>query len=160
MRRFGKANTPLAARNFHACSAPTALESSPPLVRTVRRFKEGDRVWAYEWGGSKTGFYAEYAAPNEKNVAHAPDELTLIEAGAAAVTGLTALQGVDDHLKLDKSDTILVFGATGAVVVWLCNLPNATGAHVVATGVAWTRGNDVARDWDRAGFRPPRRRCA
>jgi len=101
--------------------------------KDVGRFKEGDRVWAYEWGGAKTGFYAEYVAPNEKNVAHAPGELTLIEAGAAAVTGLTALQGVDDHLKLDKSDTILVFGATGAVGSLAVQFAKRTGAHVVAT---------------------------
>ena len=99
----------------------------------VSRFKEGDRVWAYDWESSKTGFYAEYVAPNENNVAHAPDELTLIEAGAAAVTGLTALQGVDDHLKPDKSDTILVFGATGAVGSLAVQFAKRTGAHVVAT---------------------------
>jgi len=101
--------------------------------KDVRRFKEGDRVWAYEWGGSKTGFYAEYVAPNEENVAIAPEELTLIEAGAAAVTGLTALQGVDDHLKLDKSDTILVFGAAGAVGSLAVQFAKRTGAHVIAT---------------------------
>jgi NADPH2:quinone reductase len=101
--------------------------------KDVRRFKEGDRVWAYEWGGSKTGFYAEYAAPNEKNVAHAPDTLTMIEAGAGAVTGLTALQGVDDNLKLGKSDTILIFGATGSVGSLAVQFAKRTGAHVVAT---------------------------
>jgi NADPH:quinone reductase len=101
--------------------------------KDVDRFKEGDRVWAYEWGSSNTGFYAEYVAPNAKNVANAPEELTLIEAGAAAVTGLTALQGVDDHLKLDKSDTILVFGATGAVGSLAVQFAKRTGAHVVAT---------------------------
>jgi NADPH:quinone reductase-like Zn-dependent oxidoreductase len=99
----------------------------------VRRFKEGDRVWAYDWESTKTGFYAEYVAPNEKNVAHAPDELTLIEAGAAAVTGMTALQGVDDHVKLDRSETILVFGATGAVGSLAVQFAKRTGAHVVAT---------------------------
>jgi NADPH2:quinone reductase len=101
--------------------------------KDVDRFKEGDRVWAYEWGSSNTGFYAEYVAPNAKNVANAPEELTLIEAGAAAVTGLTALQGVDDHLKLDKSDTILVFGATGAVGSLAVQFAKRIGAHVVAT---------------------------
>jgi NADPH:quinone reductase-like Zn-dependent oxidoreductase len=101
--------------------------------KAVTRFKEGDRVWAYVWESSNTGFYAEYVAPNEKNVAHAPDGLTLIEAGAAAVTGLTALQGVDDHLKPDKSDTILVFGATGAVGSLAVQFLKRTGAHVVAT---------------------------
>jgi NADPH:quinone reductase-like Zn-dependent oxidoreductase len=101
--------------------------------KDVSRFKEGDRVWAYVWESSNTGFYAEYVAPNEKNVAHAPDGLTLIEAGAAAVTGLTALQGIDDHLKLDKSDTILVFGATGAVGSLAVQFAKRTGAHVIAT---------------------------
>ena len=101
--------------------------------KDVSRFMEGDRVWAYVWESSNTGFYAEYVAPNEKNVAHAPDGLTLIEAGAAAVTGLTALQGVDDHLKLDKSDTILVFGATGAVGSLAVQFAKRTGAHVIAT---------------------------
>jgi NADPH2:quinone reductase len=101
--------------------------------KDVHRFKEGDRVWAYDWESTKTGFYAEYVAPNEKNVAHAPDELTLIEAGAAAVTGMTALQGVDDHVKLDKSETILVFGATGAVGSLAVQFAKRTGAHVVAT---------------------------
>jgi NADPH:quinone reductase-like Zn-dependent oxidoreductase len=101
--------------------------------KDVSRFKEGDRVWAYVWESSNTGFYAEYVAPNEKNVAHAPDGLTLIEAGAAAVTGLTALQGVEDHLKPGKSETILVFGATGAVGSLAVQFVKHTGAHVVAT---------------------------
>jgi len=101
--------------------------------KDVDRFKEGDRVWAYEWGSSNSGFYAEYVAPNAKNVADAPDQLTLIEAGAAAVTGLTALQGVDDHLKVEKSDTVLVFGATGAVGSLAVQFAKRTGAHVVAT---------------------------
>jgi NADPH:quinone reductase-like Zn-dependent oxidoreductase len=104
--------------------------------RNVDRFKEGDRVWAYDWESTKTGFYAEYVAPNEKNVFQAPDELTLIEAGAAAVTGMTALQGVDDHIKLDKSETILVFGATGAVGSLAVQFAKRTGARVVATASA------------------------
>jgi len=104
------------------------------IGKDVDRFKEGDRVWAYEWGNSNTGFYAEYVAPNAEDVANAPDELTLIEAGAAAVTGLTALQGVDDHLKPDKSETILVFGATGAVGSLAVQFAKRTGAHVIATG--------------------------
>ena len=99
----------------------------------VSRFKPGDKVWAYVWESSNTGFYAEYVAPNEKNVALAPNELTLIEAGAAAVTGLTALQGVDNHLKPDKSETILVFGATGAVGSLAVQFAKRTGANVVAT---------------------------
>jgi NADPH2:quinone reductase len=101
--------------------------------KNVDRFKEGDSVWAYVWESKKTGFYAEYVAANANNVDHAPNDLTLIEAGAAAVTGLTALQGVDDHLKPGRSETILVFGATGAVGSLAVQFAKRTGANVVAT---------------------------
>ena len=101
--------------------------------KDVRRFKPGDEVWAYQFSSKKGGFYAEYVAVNAKNASRRPQELTLIEAGAGAVTGLTALQGVDDYLKLRKTETILVFGATGAVGSLAVQFAKRTGAHVVAT---------------------------
>jgi NADPH:quinone reductase-like Zn-dependent oxidoreductase len=101
--------------------------------KDVDRFKAGDEVWAYQFSNPKGGFYAEYVAVKTKNVARVPKELTLLEAGASAVTGLTALQGIDDALRLVKSDTILVFGATGAVGILAVQFAKRTGAHVVAT---------------------------
>ena len=101
--------------------------------KDVRRFKANDEVWAYEFGNPKGGFYAEYVAVNADSVGRAPKELTPLEAGASAVTGLTALQGVDDHLHLGKTDTVLVFGATGAVGTLAVQFAQRTGAHVVAT---------------------------
>src|SRR6188508_1688229 len=83
--------------------------------KSVRRFKPGDQVWAYQFGGSKGGFYAEYVAVKADNVGRAPKDLSLFDAGVAAVTALTALQGIDDTLKIGKKDSVLVFGATGAV---------------------------------------------
>jgi NADPH:quinone reductase len=101
--------------------------------KSVRRFKAGDEVWAYEYHNPKGGFYAEYVAVKADNVAPAPKGLTLLEAGAGAVTGLTALQGVDDHLRVVKTDTVLVFGATGAVGTLAVQFAKRTGAHVIAT---------------------------
>ena len=101
--------------------------------KAVRRFKPGDEVWAYQFGSKKGGFYAEYVAVNANNAIRPPQQLTPIEAGAGAVTGLTALQGVDDTLKLRKTETILVFGATGAVGSLAVQFAKRTGAHVVAT---------------------------
>ena len=112
----------------------------------VSRFKAGDKVWAYVWESSNTGFYAEYVAPNEKNVAHAPSELTLIEAGAAAVTGLTALQGVDDHLKPKKPKRFWYSPRRERWVVWRCSCETHRRA-CRGNRIAGTRGNDVARDW-------------
>jgi NADPH:quinone reductase len=113
--------------------------------KDVRRFKEGDQVWAYHFSNTKSGFYAEYIAVNAKYVATVPNGLSLLEAGAAAVTGLTALQGVDDHLGLRATDTVLIFGATGAVGTLAVQFARRTGARVIATA-STGRGAKMLRD--------------
>jgi NADPH:quinone reductase-like Zn-dependent oxidoreductase len=113
--------------------------------KDVRRFEAGDEVWAYEYSNPKGGFYAEYVAVKADNAAPAPKELTLLEAGAAVVTGLTAQQGVDDHLRTAKTDTVLVFGATGAVGTLAVQFAKRTGAHVVATA-STVRGEKTLHD--------------
>ena len=100
----------------------------------VRRFSEGDRVWAYEFINRKGGFYAEYVALNSGHVALLPKRLNFVEAGASAVTGLTALQGIDVHLRVKARDTVLVFGATGAVGSLAVQFAKRHGARVVGTG--------------------------
>jgi NADPH:quinone reductase-like Zn-dependent oxidoreductase len=113
--------------------------------KNVRRFRRGDEVWAYQFSNPKGGFYAEYVAVKADGVGRAPQELSLIEAGAAAVTGLTAQQGIDDHLKVVRRDTVLVFGATGAVGSLAVQFARRTGAHVVATA-STTRGRRALRE--------------
>jgi len=75
----------------------------------VRRFRVGDRAYAYEAGNPKGGFYAEYVAVDESNAGLVPPRLGLLQAGAAAVTGLTALQGIDNALKVRKGETVAGF---------------------------------------------------
>jgi NADPH:quinone reductase-like Zn-dependent oxidoreductase len=54
--------------------------------------------YSYSWANRKGGFDAEYVAVAAKKVAHIPGRLDLKHADAISVTGLTALQGVDDAL--------------------------------------------------------------
>ena len=81
----------------------------------VRGLELGDHVWAYAYDPPKGGFCAEYVVMPSDNVAPIPKRLTMVEAGAAAATGLTALQGCDDMLRLRRGETVLIFGASGAV---------------------------------------------
>jgi NADPH2:quinone reductase len=99
----------------------------------VRRFDVGDRVWAYEFTNGKAGFYAEYVAVNADHVGRIPRRLDLQQAGAAAVTALTALQGTDDTLGLRRGETVLIFGATGAVGTMAVQFAHRRGARVIAT---------------------------
>jgi NADPH:quinone reductase-like Zn-dependent oxidoreductase len=97
----------------------------------VRRFALGDRVWAYDYEDG--GFYAQYVAVDADNVGRLPKRMTLREAGAGAVTGLTALQGVADHAEVRRGQTVLVFGATGAVGSLAVQFAKSRGARVIAT---------------------------
>jgi NADPH2:quinone reductase len=99
----------------------------------VRRFAVDDRVWAYEYANPKGGFYAEFVAVKAEHVGRAPQSLTLLEAGASAVTGLTALQGIDDHLEVREGETMLVFGATGAVGTLAVQFAKLRGVRVIGT---------------------------
>jgi NADPH:quinone reductase-like Zn-dependent oxidoreductase len=69
----------------------------------VRRLKVGDEVYSYNWENPKGGFYAEYVAVPADKVAPIPRRLDLRHAGAIPITGLTALQGIDDALGLKRA---------------------------------------------------------
>ena len=106
----------------------------------VRRVHVGDRVYAYEFGNRQGGFYAEFAAAHAEHVGRVPKGLDLREAGAVAATGLTALQGID-ALKLRPGQTVLIFGASGAVGTMAVQFAVQRGAQVIASasGAAATR---------------------
>lgn len=119
----------------------------------VRRLKRGDNVYSYSWANPKGGFYAQYVAVAAARVAPVPRRLNLEQAGAVATTGLTALQGVDDALRLKKSEAVIIHGASGGVGTLAIQFAKLRGARVLAIGsgqdgVALARemGADVAID--------------
>jgi NADPH:quinone reductase-like Zn-dependent oxidoreductase len=103
------------------------------LGEGVRRFRRGEQVWAYEFINPKGGFYAEQVAVKAENVGRVPRRLDLVHAGAAAVTGLTAQQGIDKHLRVRKGETVLIFGASGAVGTLAIQFAKRHDARIIAT---------------------------
>lgn len=99
----------------------------------VRRLKVGDEVYSYNWENPKGGFYAEYVAVPADKVAPIPKRLDLRHAGAIPITGLTALQGIDDALKLKKGETIIIHAASGGVGTLAVQFARLRGARVFAT---------------------------
>jgi NADPH:quinone reductase-like Zn-dependent oxidoreductase len=119
----------------------------------VTGFKVGDEVYSYNWDNPKGGFYAEYVAVPMIRVAHVPKGLTLEQAGALGVSGLTALSGIDEALHLKAGETLIIHGASGAVGTLAVQFATLRGAKVFATasgddGVALVRklGADDAID--------------
>jgi len=110
--------------------------------KNVRRFSVGDRVWAYDYDNA--GFGAQYVAVDADSAGRIPRRLTLREAGTGAVTGLTALQGVLDHARVRRGETVLVFGATGAVGTLAVQFAASRGARVIATATG-KKARDLVR---------------
>lgn len=118
--------------------------------RKVKRLHVGDLVYAYTMKG---GFYAEYVAVSQDDVAPIPSGMTLDEAGALGADGITALRGLDDELRIEPGQTLMIFGASGGIGHIAVQLAKRMGATVLAVasgedGVSLVRrlGADVAID--------------
>jgi NADPH:quinone reductase len=101
----------------------------------VRHFKVGDKVYGSGFLNPKGGFYAEYIALPEELVAPAPKNLPAHEAAALAIPGLTALQGLDDALRIKSGDSLLIFGV-GSVGHAAIQLAKRLKARVIAVASA------------------------
>jgi NADPH:quinone reductase-like Zn-dependent oxidoreductase len=108
----------------------------------VTRFKPGDEVFGNCDAGG-TGTFADYACLPENRCAPKPENLTLEEAGALAVSGCTALQCVRDLGKVGGGMQVLVVGAAGGVGHFAVQIAKAFGATV--TGVCSTSKLDFVR---------------
>jgi NADPH:quinone reductase-like Zn-dependent oxidoreductase len=94
----------------------------------VTRLRPGDEVF-----GIAKGSYAQYARAPEDKLAPRPAGLGVEQAAAVATSGLTALQAVRDHARIDPGQRLLVVGASGGVGTYAVQLGRAFGAEV--TGV-------------------------
>jgi len=99
----------------------------------IRATVVGDAVYAYCWDNPKGGFYAEFVAVPSDCAAKVPKGMSLDAAGALGASGLTALSGVDRTLSLERGDTVIIHGASGAVGTLALQLAKLRGARVLAT---------------------------
>ncbi len=100
--------------------------------KDVRRFREGDRVYAFGMANPKGGFYAEYTAVKEDDVSRIPANLPTDQAGAMPWDAMTALRGLEDTLGLQSGESLLIFGASGGIGHLAIQLAKRMGARVFA----------------------------
>lgn len=94
----------------------------------VRGFKVGDAVY-----GVARGSYAEYATARAESIAHIPKGMDFAHASILAISGLSALEGIDDVLELRPHETLIIHGASGAVGTLAVQLAKLRGLRVLAT---------------------------
>ncbi len=106
--------------------------------KEVGGVRPGDEVF-----GEVSGAYAEYALGRPSSVAPKPGNVTFEQAAAVPVAGLTALQGLRDHGKLQEGQHVLINGASGGVGTFAIQIAKALGAEV--TAVVSCRNVETAR---------------
>jgi NADPH:quinone reductase-like Zn-dependent oxidoreductase len=99
----------------------------------VTGFKKGDAVYGDASGG---GAYAEFYAGPVTMIAPRPQKLSHVEAASVPLAGQTAWQGLFDHGRLARGETVLIHAAAGGVGSFAVQLAHWKGAKVLATASA------------------------
>jgi NADPH:quinone reductase-like Zn-dependent oxidoreductase len=98
----------------------------------VKDFAVGDAVFGVCDVGQE-GAYAEKIAIRAAILARKPESLSHVECAALALIGLTALCSIEDTLKLESGEKILIQGGAGGVAGFAIQVAKHLGAHVVTT---------------------------
>jgi NADPH:quinone reductase-like Zn-dependent oxidoreductase len=87
----------------------------------------------------RDGAAAEYVAVEARNLGLKPQAVDHVHAAAIPRAGLTAWQGLFEHGKLSKGQTVVIHGAGGAVGSTAVQLARWAEAEVIGTGRGHSR---------------------
>lgn len=123
----------------------------------VRRFKVGDEVYARA-PDFAIGSFAECIAITESALAHKPKNLSMEEAAAIPLIGLTAWQALVETAKLGPGQKVFIQAGSGGVGTFAIQLAKHLGATVATTTSAanleWVKrlGADLVIDYRKEDF--------
>lgn len=104
------------------------------LGEGVSEFKIGDEVYGQALvlnGGS--GAFAQFAASNIANTALKPKNIDFLQAASLPLVGASAIQALEEHIKLKNRDRILIHGGAGGIGHIAIQLAKHLGAYVATT---------------------------
>ena len=122
-------------------------------------FKTGDQVYGQAIllnGGS--GSFAQFVAANTGNTALKPKDINFLEAASLPLAGVSALQAIVDHIKLERGQKILIHGGAGGIGTIAIQLAKSLGAYVATTvasddkDYAKSLGADEVIDYENEAF--------
>ncbi len=97
--------------------------------KNVKQFTVGDRVFGETLNG---GAFAAYVSAPEGVCAPMPEGSPFHQMASVPVAGLTALQALITHGKLNHGESVLINGASGGVGHFTVQIAKAYGATVTA----------------------------
>lgn len=110
--------------------------------KNIHQFKIGDEILgdlaSYGFGG-----FAEYVVAPEKAIVHKPANLPFDVAAGLPMAAVTALQALRDKGKIQKGETVLIYGGGGGVGTFAIQLAKYFGA--VLTVVCGSKNVEQSR---------------
>lgn len=97
-------------------------------------YKRGDEVYGQALiltGAS--GSMAEFTAANTKNLSLKPQNISHDEAASLVLVGISAIQALEEHAKLQAGQKILIHGGAGGIGSIAIQLEKHIGAYVITT---------------------------
>jgi NADPH:quinone reductase-like Zn-dependent oxidoreductase len=111
--------------------------------RNVTKVQPGDEVFGSPFGHGLGAFAELCAFASADLLERKPANLTAEQAAAVPIAGMTALQGVRDHGRVEPGHKVLIIGASGGVGTFAVQIAKSLGAEV--TGVCSTGKVDLVR---------------
>ena len=136
--RFGLRRPPTPVRGTDVAGVVEEVGSN------VTQLRPGDEVFGSAWNdglATRSGTFAEFAAAPASQVIRKPAGLSYEEAGASAMSGITALLGMRDVGHVGPGTRVLINGASGGVGTFAVQIAKALGADV--TGVCSTQNLEL-----------------
>lgn len=104
------------------------------LGEKVLDLRVGDEIFGSATvlsGGS--GSFAQFAVADTKNIALKPQKINFLESASLPLVGSSAIQALEDHIKLQKGQKILIHGGSGGIGSIAIQLAKHIGAYVATT---------------------------
>ncbi len=114
------------------------------LGEEVEGFAVGNQVYgnAIALAGN-SGAFAEFAAVNMGMIALMPSNVDFEKAAALPLAGVSALQTLQEYMKLQKGQRVLIHGGAGGIGSFAIQIAKYLGAYVVTT--ATSEGMDFVK---------------
>lgn len=99
----------------------------------VTDFAVGDKVYGQAAAMNNSGAFAEFAATSAEQIATMPRNLDFKQAASLPLVGVSALQALTEHIKLQKGQKLFIAGGSGGIGTIAIQIAKHIGAYVATT---------------------------
>lgn len=104
------------------------------IADDIIEFKVGDKVYGQaQVVAGASGAFAEYTATAANQIAKMPTNLDFKQAASLPLVGISALQGMTEHINLQPDQRIFIHGGAGGIGTIAIQIAKHIGAYVATT---------------------------